>query len=71
MLKRWPIMQLSSRIAWKITRERVLAMKEIWTKEVAEYHGKFVNFDPIWCWPKLVQAGGPVRQQASGYHPIR
>src|SRR5260370_17758745 len=44
---------------WKITRERVLAMKEIWTKEVAEYHGKFVNFDPIWCWPKPVQAGGP------------
>ena len=44
---------------WTITRERVLAMKEIWTKEVAEYHGKFVNFDPIWCWPKPVQAGGP------------
>jgi hypothetical protein len=34
-------------------------MKEIWTKDVAEYHGKFVNFDPIWCWPKPVQSGGP------------
>ena len=44
---------------WKITRERVLAIKEIWTKDVAEYHGKFVNFDPIWCWPKPVQSGGP------------
>ena len=44
---------------WKITREGILAMKEIWTKEVAEYHGKFVNFDPLWCWPKPVQAGGP------------
>jgi probable F420-dependent oxidoreductase len=44
---------------WKITRERVLALKEIWKKDVAEYHGKFENFDPIWCWPKPVQAGGP------------
>jgi len=44
---------------FQVTRERILAMKEIWTKEVAEYHGKFVNFDPIWCWPKPVQAAGP------------
>jgi probable F420-dependent oxidoreductase len=44
---------------WKVTRERILAMREICTKEVAEYHGKFVNFDPMWCWPKPVQAGGP------------
>jgi probable F420-dependent oxidoreductase len=44
---------------WKVTRERILAMKEIWTKDVAEYHGRFVNFDPIWCWPKPVRAGGP------------
>jgi probable F420-dependent oxidoreductase len=44
---------------WKVTRERILAMREIWTKDVAEYHGKFVNFDPMWCWPKPVQEGGP------------
>jgi probable F420-dependent oxidoreductase len=44
---------------WKITRESVLAMREIWTKEVAEYHGDFVKFDPMWCWPKPIQAGGP------------
>jgi probable F420-dependent oxidoreductase len=44
---------------WKVTRERILAMKEIWTKGVSEYHGKFVNFDPLWCWPKPVQVGGP------------
>jgi probable F420-dependent oxidoreductase len=44
---------------WKITRERILAMKEIWTKEVAEYHGKFVDLEPLWCWPKPVQADGP------------
>ena len=44
---------------WKITRENILAMREIWTKEVAEFHGQFVNFDPMWCWPKPVQTGGP------------
>jgi probable F420-dependent oxidoreductase len=44
---------------WKIVRERVQAMKEIWTKEEAEYHGEFVNFDPIWSWPKPVQKPHP------------
>lgn len=44
---------------WKIVREKILAMKEIWTKDEAEYHGDFVDFDPIWCWPKPLQAGGP------------
>ena len=33
---------------WKVLRERIEAMKEIWTKDAAEYHGEFVNFDPIW-----------------------
>ena len=31
----------------KLARERIEAMKEIWTKEKAEYHGEFVNFDPM------------------------
>ena len=44
---------------WKITRENVLAMREIWTNEVAEFHGQFVDFSPMWCWPKPIQAGGP------------
>lgn len=44
---------------WKIVREKILAMKEIWTKDEPEFHGEFVNFDPIWSWPKPVQAGGP------------
>lgn len=42
-----------------IMRERVLAMKEIWTKDEAAYHGKYVNFDPIWSWPKPRQKAGP------------
>lgn len=32
--------------------ERVHAMREIWTKDEAEYHGRYVDFDPIWSWPK-------------------
>jgi alkanesulfonate monooxygenase SsuD/methylene tetrahydromethanopterin reductase-like flavin-dependent oxidoreductase (luciferase family) len=44
---------------WKVTRESILAMKEIWTRDVAEYHGRFIDFDPLWCWPKQVQNGGP------------
>ena len=44
---------------WKIVREKVLAMKAIWRDDEAQFHGEFVNFDPIWSWPKPVQAGGP------------
>lgn len=44
---------------WKVTRERVLAMRELWTKDEAEYHGDFVDFDPTWSWPKPIQPGGP------------
>jgi probable F420-dependent oxidoreductase len=44
---------------WKITRERILAMREIWTLEAAELHGDYVNFDKLWSYPKPVQKGGP------------
>jgi probable F420-dependent oxidoreductase len=44
---------------WRVLRERVLAMKEIWTKDEAEYHGEFVNFDKIWSYPKPVQKPHP------------
>src|SRR3954470_7060692 len=43
----------------KLARERVEAMKEIWTKPKAEYHGEFVNFDPMMTWPKPVQKPSP------------
>ncbi len=35
--------------------ERVKAIKRIWTQEQAEFHGEFVDFDPIYAWPKPVQ----------------
>ncbi len=44
---------------WQELREKILAMRAIWTQDEAEFHGDFVNFDPIWCWPKPVTAGGP------------
>jgi probable F420-dependent oxidoreductase len=44
---------------WRLLRERILAMKEIWTKDEAEYHGEFVRFDRIWSWPKPVQKPHP------------
>jgi probable F420-dependent oxidoreductase len=44
---------------FRLLRERVLAMKEIWTKEAAEFHGEYVNFDPIWSWPKPAQTPHP------------
>jgi probable F420-dependent oxidoreductase len=48
-----------SKRKWKTVREKILAMREIWTKEAAEFHGEFINFDPIWSYPKPVQPGGP------------
>ncbi len=39
--------------------EQVRAMKEIWTKETAEFHGEHVDFDPIWMYPKPVQKPHP------------
>ena len=43
----------------KIARERVEAMKAIWTHEVAEYHGEYVNFPPMKAWPKPLQKPHP------------
>ncbi len=44
---------------WGIVRERIRAMQRIWTQDEAEFHGKYVNFDPIWSWPKPVQKPHP------------
>jgi alkanesulfonate monooxygenase SsuD/methylene tetrahydromethanopterin reductase-like flavin-dependent oxidoreductase (luciferase family) len=40
-------------------RERVEAMKLIWTKSKAEYHGALVNFPEMMAWPKPVQKPHP------------
>ncbi len=43
----------------KLVRERIEAMKAIWTQSKAEYHGEFVNFDPMMTWPKPVRKPHP------------
>ncbi len=44
---------------FKVLRERVLAMKALWTQEEAQFHGEFVNFDPVWLYPKPKQRPHP------------
>lgn len=39
--------------------ERIHAVKKIWTQEQAEFHGKYVAFDPILSWPKPAQQPHP------------
>ena len=45
---------------YELLEERVLAMREIWAQDEATFHGRFVNFDRIWSWPKPVQDPMPV-----------
>jgi probable F420-dependent oxidoreductase len=44
---------------WKLVRERIEAMKAIWTHETPEYHGSLVDFGPMYAWPKPVQTPHP------------
>ena len=44
---------------FKLMRERIAAMKEIWTQPKAEYHGELVDFPPMMAWPKPVQKPHP------------
>ena len=44
---------------FEVMRERVEAMKAIWTKSKPEYGGRFVNFPPMMTWPKPVQKPHP------------
>ncbi len=68
-----------------VVREKVLAMKALWTQDEASFDGEFVKFEPSWSWPKPVQqphppilmggAGGPVTyrhiiEYCDGWMPI-
>jgi probable F420-dependent oxidoreductase len=48
-----------ARARWCVMREHVLAMKAIWTQDEAEFHGEFVDFGPMWSWPKPRQRPHP------------
>ncbi len=63
--------------------EHMAAMRAIWTQDEAEFHGRFVEFSPIWSWPKpvrvppvLIGGGGPtvldrVLAHGDGWIPLR
>ena len=44
---------------WSQTHDAILAMKELWTKEEAEYHGKYYDFPPVKSFPKPFQKPHP------------
>jgi probable F420-dependent oxidoreductase len=44
---------------FSLMRERIEAMKAIWTQEEASYEGRHVSFERIWSWPKPVQQPHP------------
>ena len=41
-------------------RESVLAMRELWSKDEASFHGEHVSFEPTWSWPKPAAGAVPV-----------
>ncbi len=47
------------RTRFSLMSERIEAMKAIWTEDEASYHGRHVDFEPIWSWPKPVQSPHP------------
>ncbi len=44
---------------WSQTRDAVLAMKELWTKEESEYHGEYYDFPPVRSFPKPARSPHP------------
>lgn len=43
----------------KVLDEKLAAMVRIWTEDVAEFHGEYVDIAPMYCWPKPVQTPHP------------
>jgi probable F420-dependent oxidoreductase len=48
-----------SRTRMALMADRVRAMRAIWTADEAEYHGEYVDFEPLWSWPKPVRQPHP------------
>jgi len=67
-----------------VLRETVAATRALWRDDEAQYHGDYVDFDPVWAWPKPLQEGGPpvylgamgplgrkhAAQWADGWYPV-
>jgi len=52
---------------FKLMRERIEAMKALWTEDEAEYHGEFVNFDATFARPKPLQKPHPPIHVGGGF----
>jgi probable F420-dependent oxidoreductase len=52
---------------FRLMRERVEAMKALWTETKAEYHGAFVDFEPSYAWPKPLQQPYPPIHVGGGF----
>ena len=44
---------------WSQTREAIMALKKLWTEDEAEFHGRYYDFPPVYCYPKPVQKPHP------------
>ena len=55
-----------------VMRERIEAMKQLWTEDKAEYAGQYVNFGPSYAWPKPTQKPyPPIHVGGAGLRAIR
>jgi probable F420-dependent oxidoreductase len=63
---------IAAKDRFKVQRERIEAMKQLWTEEKAEYHGEHVDFGPAYAWPKPSQKPHPpVHVGGAGKRAIR
>ena len=60
---------VTMRDRWDIVAEKIEAMKQLWTQDTAEYHGRFVDFGESWAWPKPVQRPHPPIIIGGGWGP--
>src|SRR6266853_5326005 len=44
---------------WTQAREAVMALKALWTQDEAEFHGRYYDFPPVYCYPKPAQKPHP------------
>jgi probable F420-dependent oxidoreductase len=62
------VMGVDFRRRWPMTVEYLRAMKELWTKREASFHGEFVSFPPVRCYPKPAQKPHPPIHIGAGDH---
>lgn len=56
-------LSVSNSVAWadryRALADMIAALRMLWTQDVAEHHGEFYDFEPVWCHPKPQQQPGP------------